>query len=59
MEASMPPAMDFEDPSLNMPGGAGPADAPAVDAPAADAAGSDNDALKAMQEALEREGKKE
>ena len=59
MEASMPPAMDFEDPSLSMPGGAAPADAPAADAPAADAAGSDTDALKAMQEALEREGKKE
>ncbi|MEG1455989.1 MAG: TRAP transporter large permease subunit, partial [Comamonas sp.] len=59
MEASMPPAMDFEDPSLNMPGGAAPAEAPAPDAPAADAAGSDTDALKAMQEALEREGKKE
>lgn len=47
MEASMPPAMDFDDPSLQMQG---------AEPPASDAADSDEAALKAMQDALEREG---
>lgn len=47
MEASMPPAMDFDDPSLQMQD---------AEPPASDAADSDEAALKAMQDALEREG---
>ena len=48
MEASMPAEVDFDDPSLNMPGS---------EAPAA-AADNNDDALKAMQEALERDAAK-
>lgn len=48
MEASMPAEVDFDDPSLNMPG---------AEAPAA-AADNNDDALKAMQEALERDAAK-
>jgi len=48
MEASMPAEVDFDDPSLNMPGGEAPAAAP----------DNNDDALKAMQEALERDAAK-
>jgi len=54
MEASMPAEVDFDDPTLNMPG----AEAPAAGAPGAAAPGSDDDALKAVQEALERDAAK-
>ena len=48
MEASMPAEVDFDDPSLNMPGAEAPAAAP----------DNNDDALKAMQEALERDAAK-
>ncbi|MCT9809753.1 TRAP transporter large permease subunit [Acidovorax sp. Be4] len=51
MEASMPPAMDFDDPSTQIPGN--------EPAPASSAPGSAEDALKAMQDTLEREGAKQ